>query len=256
VTLTDLDKYLRDYLAINAFPQDPSRNGIQVANSAPASKPIKRVAFAVDACLESVLRAVEWGADLLFVHHGLLWGSCEPIAGAYRGRIKALLDADMALYACHLPLDAHSECGNNYGMAQRLALVNTRGFGTYHGMCIGAIGETSEAELAPRDITAALFPGYEDDCNIYPFGKTKIRRIAIVSGGAGDLAAEAVAAGADCLVTGELLHQDYHSAEELGLTIIAAGHYRSETVGVTLMAEKLHRDLALETRFLDLPTGL
>jgi dinuclear metal center YbgI/SA1388 family protein len=256
VTLTDLDAYLRKYLALDAFPQDPSRNGIQVANSKPASKPIEKVAFAVDACEESVRRAAEWGADLLFVHHGLLWGSCEPIAGNYRGRIKALLDADMALYGCHLPLDAHGECGNNYGMAKRLSLVNTQAFGTYHGMTIGAIGETSENELAPQDIIAALFPGYEDDCRVYPFGKTKIKRIAIVSGGAGDLAAEAVAAGADCFVTGELLHQDYHSAEELGLTVVAAGHYRSETVGVTLMAEKLRRDLALETRFLDLPTGL
>jgi putative NIF3 family GTP cyclohydrolase 1 type 2 len=123
-------------------------------------------------------------------------------------------------------------------------------------MCIGAMGDAGETALAPRDITASLFPGYEDDCNIYPFGKTAIRRIAIVSGGAGDMAAEAAAAGADCLVTGELLHQDYHSAEEQGLTVIACGHYRSETVGVSLMAEKLHRDLALETRFLDLPTGL
>jgi dinuclear metal center YbgI/SA1388 family protein len=255
MTLAELDRYFSDYLRISQFPMDSSQNGIQAANGDPEGKQIRRIAFAVDAGLETITRAAQARADVLFVHHGLLWGQCERVTGPYYRRLKALLDADMALYACHLPLDAHPVSGNNYGLASRLKLQNLLPFGEWRGAIIGVRGDLAEP-LSPEALAGRLFPANAADCAIFAFGKTKLQKIAIVSGGAGDLTAQAAAAGADAYITGEVGHETYHVMRDLGITVIAAGHYVTETVGVSLMMKKTASDLGMETLFIDLPTGL
>jgi dinuclear metal center YbgI/SA1388 family protein len=250
-----LDSYFSSSLDVGRFPGDVSRNGVQVANGRPGEKQLTKLAFAVDACLETITRAAEAGADLLFVHHGILWGQCESLVGPFRCRIKALLDSDLALYACHLPLDAHPVLGNNYGLALKLGMQHLEPFGQYHGAAIGVQGELP-APLGIDELRSRLFPGYGPDLRVYPFGKTRLTTVGIVSGGAGDLVDQAASAGLDCYVTGEVHHEQYHLMEELGITVIACGHYRSETVGVGLVQKQVERDLGLATTWLDLPTGM
>jgi dinuclear metal center YbgI/SA1388 family protein len=257
MTLTELETYFTTYLDIAKFPMDPSQNGVQVTNSDPNGKAIRRIAFAVDACMETISRAAKAGADILFVHHGLLWGKSEHVDGIYYSRLKALFAADMALYACHLPLDAHPVSGNNYGLASRVGLQNLVPFGEWRGAVIGVMGELPEnRSLSPDELARALFPATAADCAFFPFGKTRIHKIAIVSGGAGDLTAQAAAMGVDAFVTGEVEHETYHVALDSGITIIAGGHYATETVGVSLVKEKVAAEFGLETVFIDVPTGL
>jgi len=99
-----------------------------------------KMAVAVDACAESIRRAHDVGAEMLFVHHGMFWGKPEPVSGALRNRLKMLLDFDMALYACHLPLDRHPQVGNNARLADLLGLTERKPFGIYHGISIGWSG--------------------------------------------------------------------------------------------------------------------
>ena len=140
MTLNQLDEYFQSFLNMAEYKRDPSLNGIQVENSNPSGKEIKKVAFAVDACQETIQRATAAGADVLFVHHGFFWGQCQTITGTHYNRIRQLLDSDMALYACHIPLDANPLVGNNYGLAQRLGLESLEPFGDWHGMLIGVGG--------------------------------------------------------------------------------------------------------------------
>ncbi len=255
MTLTELDTYFRSFLAIDSYPADPSRNGIQIQNSAPDEKRIGKVAFAVDACAETIRRAAAYGADVLFVHHGLFWGQCEPITAQLYRRVKTLLDADTALYACHIPLDANEEVGNNYGLARRIGLEQLEPFGLWRGMSIGVAGCLPEA-LTAEQLAKKLFPHGEQPLHVLPFGNKRIRTVAIISGGAGDDAEQAAAAGFDAYITGEIGHEQYHFALEAGLTVIAGGHYQTETVGVSLVMKKLGEEKGLETVFIDVPTGL
>lgn len=226
---------------------DRATNGIQVERSA---TPIRRVAFAVDAALETIRRAVEWKADLLFVHHGLFWGSVKPLTDTHYRRVKALLDADMALYALHLPLDLHPTLGNNALIADALALADRAPFGHYKGVAIGVRGVLPRparlAELASR----LGFPG------LLPFGPELIRTIGVVSGDAPEMALEASGTGLDCYVTGEMGHVFYHECLERGLNVLYGGHYRSEVWGVRGVSAHVERALGLETTFLDVATGL
>lgn len=255
MTLRELDEYFRSFLNLEQYSGDPSLNGIQVENRDPAGKEITKVAFAVDACQETIQRAATAGAGLLFVHHGFFWGQCQTITGAHGKRIRTLFDHDMALYACHIPLDAHALVGNNYGLAQRLELQSLESFGNWHGMTIG-VGGTLEKPLPVAEVVKKLFPAGEQPLHVLPFGPDVINRVAIVSGGAARELSQAIEQGYDAFITGEIGHEQYHQALEAGITVIAGGHYQTETVGVSLVMEKLAKEKGIETVFIQVPTGL
>ena len=255
MTLRELDEYFRSFLNLEQYSGDPSLNGIQVENRDPAGKEITKVAFAVDACQETIQRAATAGAGLLFVHHGFFWGQCQTITGAHGKRIRTLFDHDMALYACHIPLDAHALVGNNYGLAQRLELQSLESFGNWHGMTIG-VGGTLEKPLPVAEVVKKLFPAGEQPLHVLPFGPDVIKRVAIVSGGAARELSQAIEQGYDAFITGEIGHEQYHQALESGITVIAGGHYQTETVGVSLVMEKLAKEKGIETVFIQVPTGL
>nr|MDA3833490.1 Nif3-like dinuclear metal center hexameric protein [Spirochaetales bacterium] len=184
-----LIEWLTEYLAIEDFRQaDVSLNGLQIGRRNPE---IKMVVFAVDACLESLERAAAAGADMLIVHHGLFWGSPIAVTGSHYDRIACAVENDLALFAAHLPLDAHPEVGNNAAMADVLNLENRRSFGRYHGVDIGVMGEFSSPVILP-EVRRLL--GFADNVTALTFGDNeKITSAALVSVGAASSVIEAIA---------------------------------------------------------------
>jgi putative NIF3 family GTP cyclohydrolase 1 type 2 len=87
-------------------------------------------------------------------------------------------------------------------------------------------------------------------------GPPRTRRVAIVTGGASDLIAEAHERGVDTFITGEGPHHTFFDAEEWGLNVIYAGHYASETVGVQALGEHVRARFGIAFEFFDHPTGL
>ncbi len=253
MTLTELDAMLAALLHTADFPMDPSLNGVQVENSAPEKKEIRTIAYAVDACAETIRRAAACAADVLLVHHGLLWGQCRRVTGSYYRRLAALFAADMALCAYHLPIDAHPALGNNAVLADRLGLAEREPFGVWRGAVIGCIGTLRES-LTVYEAAARLFP--DESPVVLPFGPEKALRAAIISGGAGEDVEQAIAAGADLYITGEIGHENYHTAREHGISVIGGGHYRSETGGVAAVAAHIGAETGIRTVFIDVPTGL
>ena len=166
MNLKELDDILRTQLAIADY-DDISLNGVQVACS--PDRQIARVAVAVDACQATIDAAIQEKADMLFVHHGLFWGRPIAVDGIHYNRVKALLDADVALYACHLPLDAHPVLGNNAQMAMCLGMKEFDPFGMYHGQSIGYKGRLP-FPMTCQEIAKLL--GFSElyGMNILPFG--------------------------------------------------------------------------------------
>ncbi len=253
MTTRELDRWFQSVLNPGAFnAADPSLNGIQIDND---GADVTRVAFAVDACLETVERALEAGAGMLFVHHGLYWGKSVAVTGRHYRILKRALEGNLALYASHLPLDAHPECGNNAGLAARLSLESLEPFGVWHGAALGFRGILPRP-LSLDEVTARLFPDGKKPLHVLPFGPRSISTVGIVSGGAADEVHEAIALGLDCYVTGEISHEQYHPVMENRISVIAGGHYQTETVGPRLTAERLARETGIDTIFIDVPTGL
>lgn len=249
----EIDEYFRSILEIDALASvDSSLNGVQVGELGAG---VRRVAFAVDAALETIRRASAWEADVLFVHHGLFWGRDQPVTGSHFARLKLLLDSGIALYAVHLPLDKHPELGNNAQMAQALSLGDTEPFGDYRGVRIGVRGTLSTPTDTER-IVETLFGSSDAALSILPFGPLQNREVAIVSGGAPYEVDQAIEAGLDVYITGDASHTIYHRCLEAGITVVFGGHYQTETWGPRAMMERLGRDTGLETTFIEVPTGL
>ena len=257
MTLNELDEYFRSFLKIEDYPADVSKNGIQIQNSDPDKKQIKKVAFAVDACNGTALKAAEIGADLLFVHHGLFWSETEILVGAAYKRFLPFFKNDVALYACHIPLDANNPYGNNYGLAARIGLKNLRPFGEWRGMLCGVKGEL-ENPVSVEELARLAHNKDEKPLCVLPFGKKNIKTVGIISGGGGGQSdiAQAVSENLDAYITGEAEHSSFHFIKESEINFIAMGHYFSETIGVQNIAKKLNKETGIETEFIDFPTGL
>ena len=253
MNLQDFDTLIRQVLDLDGFAgTDVALNGLQVANEKDS---VEKAAFAVDACLESIRRAAEWGADLLFVHHGLFWGRPLAVTGGHYQRLRALIQADLALYAVHLPLDMHPDLGNNAGLARRIGLQQLEPFGEYKGTKIGFKGTLPEA-LNLEQIVRVCCGSNEQGIKVLPFGSKTISTVGIVSGGAADEAYQAIEERLDLFITGDADHTIYHHCLEGGINVIFGGHYLTETAGVTALAEKIQSETDLQTRFFDIPTGL
>lgn len=255
MNLFELNNYLNSFLCKENFLSDPSKNGIQIQNSDPLAKEIKTVAFAVDACEKSALIAAQNNADVLICHHGLFWGNCTPIVDSHYKRISAFIKNDLALIAYHLPLDANNPYGNNFGLAHKIGLKNTEQFGFWHNMKIGVRGEFDYPKSID-EISLLIGKHTHTEPQKFSLGKKQIKTVGISSGGSSDLTQQAADEKLDLFISGEFAHEDYHLAQELGINVIAAGHYGTEIIGVSLIKEKIEKELALKTIFIDLPTGL
>ncbi|MEJ2340941.1 MAG: Nif3-like dinuclear metal center hexameric protein [Gemmatimonadales bacterium] len=249
--LREIVEWLDNYLAIEAVPDYPGAfNGLQ----AESRSPIGVVASATDATLETIEAAAEADAQLLLVHHGLFWGDPLPLTGPTYRRVRALFDADLALYSAHLPLDVHPDVGNNVLLAEALDLTVEGRFGTWNREL--EIGVWATADLPLTTLTERLGAVCGPEPRVIPGGPGHVRRVGIVTGGGGSLIRQAHDAGLDTFVTGEGSHHHYHEAMELGLNVVFAGHYATETFGVRALATKLAEAFDLESIFLDRPTGL
>jgi dinuclear metal center YbgI/SA1388 family protein len=251
MTTQDLDTFFKGFLDIEGCI-DSSMNGLQIDNN---GADVKKIAFAVDACMETFKRAALCGAGMLFVHHGLYWGKPIPVTGAFRVRLECMLSNNIALYAVHLPLDVNSEVGNNAVLCDLLGMENREPFGSYHGQKIGYKGTLARPLGVDEALSRISFKD-RPPVAILPFGKKESATCAVVSGGAAMEALQAIDENIDLYITGEASHTVYHHAQESNLNIIAAGHYNTEVWGVRAVMERCKKELGIETEFIDLPTGL
>ena len=251
--LAQFERIMKEKLDIERFcGADSSQNGVQVGD---LDADIKKVAFAVDASLATIKAAAEQGADVLFVHHGMFRNRSLTVTGRHYNRVKALLDNNLALFGCHLPLDAHLEYGNNAQMAKKLELQNIQPFGLYRGVYVGVKGEFSEP-LDSKQIIKKL-DVRENDTNfqLNCEGRT-FRSVAIVSGGGASDVYGAMEENLDLLITGESSYSTINDCNEADMSMLCLGHYETETFGVKAVMEMVRSELGLETCFIDIPLGL
>ena len=223
-------EWLDGTLRTSAF-DDVSNNGVQIERR---GEDVAAVAFAVDGSARAVKAAARAGAQMLVVHHGISWGGgIRRVAGGVYEVVKAALDADVALYACHLPLDAHPKLGNNAQLAKLLGLADVRPAFSYHGNVIGCVGTSRRARSVAIGGSAV--------------GLAANEVVGVCSGGAGEFAEEAKRLGCGLYVTGEASWGDVIAAENCGVRMVCCGHYDTEVFGVRAVAGAMRRALKVKT---------
>ena len=232
-----------ELLELEAYP-DYGPMGMQVAGT----HEVERITCGVSASLELFERAVGAGAQLLLVHHGLLWDN-DPrvIDDAMRRRLKVLLDSGITLAAYHLALDGHAELGNNALLARELGIEPADRFAG-----IGFGGRLAEP-AGVDDFAARVREALGSEPIVFAYGPERVARAAVVTGRAGRYLAEADREGFDLFLTGEAEEPSLHTAQELGIHFVAGGHYATERIGIQALARRLAEQFGLEWEFIDLP---
>jgi dinuclear metal center YbgI/SA1388 family protein len=247
----ELVAYLDSYLRI-AEIGDYGPQGLQVET---ANQTVNRIALAVDVSPVIIETAVTWHADLLLVHHGILWRQVERIAGPLGARVQKLMAHGLNLYAAHLPLDAHPEVGNNAVLAQLFGVAGLEWWYAPTNVPIAVVGDVP-AQPSLADLVSQVNRQLHTNARVLAHGPETVRRLAILSGFGADKVAEAKALGADTFLTGETSHANYWAASDFGVNVIFAGHYATETVGVQALGAHLTQKFGVETRFFDFPTKM
>lgn len=254
--LDEIVRFLDTELRTSEVPDaEPALNGLQLANSGT----VRRIAAAVDFSGDSVAAAVREGANLLLVHHGMFWRGRQRLVGPAYDRLKAAIDADLAVYSSHIPLDLHPTYGNNILLARELGLEADGTFGSYRGVDVGVTGraDVSTRELVER--VRAFSSKYQTSAVATPVTESRrTRRWAIITGAGADTESldEARSHGVDTLIVGEGPHHSAVQAIESGIAVIYGGHYATETLGVRALAQQASERFALSHVFVDVPTGL
>ncbi len=244
----EISQFLDKTLRIKDI-EDESNNGLQVANHGS----IKKIGFAVSATMDAFELAKQAGCNMIMVHHGISWkDSLKYITDVNYERIKFLTNSNIALYACHLPLDKHPKLGNNIQLCRLFGLKNIKDFGEYNKSLIGFMGNLNK-EILLRDFVNLAEDRLKTTCDVLDFGKKSVKRIAIVSGGGAKMVTQAAKQKADLYFTGEPSLSAYDLAKELKINLVYAGHYATETFGVKAVAELLKKRFGFNTVFLDTP---
>ncbi len=244
----EIENYVSTLLSPFLF-DDQSINGLQVEGT----DEVKRIAFAVSATRDSILKACEGGADTLIVHHGILWkyqGS-KTITGPFHKRVAPLIQNNMNLLGYHLPLDAHMEIGNAACVAKRLPLENLESFAPYKKVPIGVKGRLTTPMKASEFRKVLKTTLNHEVIMASPSDERMITTLGIITGGASGSWTEAVAEKVDAFLTGEISEHAWNDSQEANVTMYAAGHYATELFGIQELMKKIKENFKVETFFID-----
>lgn len=226
---------------------DGAYNGLQIENNGEVTK----VAAAVDAGTIPFEKAISEGVDFIICHHGLFWTKPIPLTGSDYRKVKLAFDNNLAVYGAHLPLDCHSEIGNNALLADALGLERIGTFLNYEGNDMAVIAQgpaNGRAQLSEklRELFPTTFGAIE-------YGSSQPEKIAILTGSGQSAVPHLKAHGIDTLITGELRQHHFNMAQEQGLNLYPCGHYATEVFGVKALAAEVANQFGIEWTFIEQP---
>jgi len=244
----DLIKYLDHYLSCGSI-KDYCPNGLQVEGQSE----VRKIVTSVSASEELFNKAVSLNADMVIVHHGILWENRSPvIKGGLHKRISVLLENRISLLGYHLPLDRHPIIGNNILGAKGLGLVSIKPFGENHGALIGYMGGFKKPVPA-KDLFGRVNKLYGAKSQVFPYGPDMVKTIGIVSGGAANMVSDAVKHNLDAYLTGEVTESIVQESKEESIHFIAAGHYATERLGIRALGKHIASKFKIAVEYIDVP---
>ena len=249
MNIVQLSHYLDNLLNVKEIKDSSNAmNGLQVQNNGD----IKKIGLCVDLCMATIKKAIFAKCNMMFVHHGILWGGLQPIRGNFYDKIHTMIHENLGLYSAHLPLDMHPVLGNNKALVDQIGLEEIKPFGEYEGQKIGFKGKLKPLSAEALGIKLEA----EIGSYVKVVGSGEVKTLGLVSGGAADILRQAAAEGLDAYLTGEGSNHHFHEAIENDCVLLLAGHYATETGGVKAVGKHLEEQFGIQTEFLDYPTGM
>jgi dinuclear metal center YbgI/SA1388 family protein len=245
VLCEDVVRFLDEYLLAGSVA-DSSLNGLQVQGRSR----VRKIVFGVSANMALFEQAQKAGADMIIVHHGLLWGKEQALTGTFGRRVGFLLKNDISLLGYHLPLDKHPVVGHNALLLKALKARALKPFAQYHGQNIGFYGE-----IKPIPLTTVVHK-LEQLCGskarVFPFGPSKVKTVGAVSGGGWSMISDGIEAGLDLFITGSVDEPLQELCREGKITCVDLGHYNSEKIGILALMKLVQKQFGTDVQFIDI----
>jgi dinuclear metal center YbgI/SA1388 family protein len=242
----ELASYLAQTLDITRF-RDYCPNGMQVEGR----DTIATIVSGVTASKALIEAAIDAKADAILVHHGWFWrGEDARVVGPKHHRLKLLLGHDISLFAYHLPLDMHPQLGNNAQLARVLGLEAEGRFGEDN---LGWLGRPQAASVKTVGDLARVV---EERLGRAPLvigePSQALGKVGWCTGAAQNMLGDAIAAGANAYLSGEISEPTVHLAREAGVAYLACGHHATERYGVQAVGGHLAERFGIRHVFVDI----
>lgn len=199
------------------------------------NKEVKKILLSLDCKLDTIEEAKNNDVDLIITHHPLLFKKpSRIIKGDLQGdKIINLIKNNISLYSCHTNLDS-AKNGINETIVNLLGFKNSNIIEKskvkgYENAGIGRI-VSLDNELSPLEIISLVKEKLSIESVRAAIGTRKINKIAVINGSGQDFFEECKNLGADCIITGDTTYHFVSDYNEMGMTIIDAGHFNTENI--------------------------
>lgn len=245
IKLEKIIKYLNDYLSIDDWPED--LNGLFTSNSSE----ITQIATGVSPSLKLFKEAKSLGSNLVITHHPIYFE--DPIPQYQIERLNFLKENKISFANYHLPLDFHNEIGNEI-LTTKLLKMDFEKEVFYEGKYF--IGGKLKETIGFKELIERAEKTYKKNAQVINFGQDSVESVAIITGSGNSFLPDAFGLGLKTIITGNLKEESYEMAREMGLNIIAMGHYDTEKVGIKSLGEHIGAKFSLKVDFIDIPNFL
>ena len=205
---------------------------------------VKHILVALDVTDDVISQAIDMKADMIISHHPMIFSAIKRVTDEdFTGRrIMTLIKNDIACYAAHTNFDVKAMAKLN---EESLELIDTKvlqvtvagetpqGFGR-----VGQIREPKSLRDFAEYVKQQLVI---EDIRVFGNPEKEIKLVAISGGSGNNMVEDAIKAGADVLVTGDISHAKGLDAMAAGMAIIDAGHYGTECVFVPFVKDTLQQ---------------
>lgn len=208
--------------------------------------PVKKIMVALDASPEVVEQAVAQNVQMLITHHPIIFKAIKSVRDCnwQQKLLLTCIENKIAVYSAHTNLDSVMG-GVNDVLTDKLDLQMTSVLSkeTIEDTGIGRIGFLSK-EMTLQDFAERVKRVFSLDYLLVADAGKQVKKVAICGGAGADFIADALAAGADTYITGDVKYHEVQDAAFGGLNIIDAGHQGLEIHVVAALADKIALRLA------------
>lgn len=256
VLLKDLMTFLDEFMGYHeGVPKIDGYlvNGLQVAGQ----REIHKIVTGVSANMRFFEKALAANAQAMLVHH-----SMNPPASVYferdrifTPRLKFLWENDLSLIGYHYLLDSHPKIGHNVSIIKALGGTPIEPYG-HDGW--GWLGEISGGAKLD-DMMVKCRELFQNNGFYYPFGDKIVRRVVSLSGAGAPRPGDydwLTENEIDLFITGEPREWNQELCREAGVSMVAAGHYNTEIIGLQKLAEVVQNQFEVEVEFIDVPNAV
>ena len=182
---------------------------------------VTKILIALDVTDDVIDEAVRIGAELVITHHPLIFAPVSQIEG--ESLLYKAVKSGVTFISSHTCLDK-AIGGVNDCLARKVGVKNLQTTDVDEFLKVGEIEPCTAEEFAEKiKNTLGGKVAFTDNGKI-------IKKVALCSGGGGDLISAAAEVGADAFLTGEAKHHEYLFANRIGVALFDAGHFETEVV--------------------------